>query len=190
MAMFDLMERLVNELDLEVAVECHDEVAVQRTLETSKLIGTIKQLANCPKTRHEWLIRLAKARCKEIKTIERQQRNAQEQLPPIQRAISFPSFDNLASLRSGQDQFSRLSLSQLRLKATAPEIEQLSDDADKAFAYRWMLRGLSAVLAVRKMWIGKEMAKRQHEDDNDVLCDKNEIVRKRKRVGLQVVRSF
>ena len=114
MAMANWVERLIQRLDLVGAVERNDEAAVRQTLGTSALIGDIKQLAICGSKKHDWVIRLAQGRRREIIDAEKRLYEEQRKLPPIQRAISFPTFDNLASLRSGRDQFSRMKLDQLR----------------------------------------------------------------------------
>ena len=161
MAMLNWVVRLISRLGLTEAVKRCDEGAIQKLLLASHDASNIKQLANCYGTQHEWVIQLVRVRCAEIRDKEKQQFAEQQKLPPLERATRFPTFQNLADLKSGHDEFSRLKLAALRWRVMATEIENdLDDDSEKATAYRWLLRGLPPALAVEKVKVGKELARR------------------------------
>ena len=81
----------------------------------------------------------------------------------IEYAIAHPARDNILKLRSGRDQYTRAKLLELRsLAGEQPEIDTTEiSDVDKAAAYRWVLRGLPARLAVKKIIYATELAERR-----------------------------
>ena len=61
-------------------------------------------------------------------------------------------FRDFMGLRSGWDEFSRMKLPELRRLAYSDEIESaIEGNADRASAYRWVLRGLPLDKAIRKV---------------------------------------
>jgi HIRAN domain len=95
---------------------------------------------------------------------QERQRQAQERarVSPVEYAIAHPTRQNLLDLRSGRDRFSKIRLAPLRdMAGVQPEIDNSHRcDADKAAAYRWVLRGLPASLAMRKVVYAGELAER------------------------------
>jgi hypothetical protein len=76
-----------------------------------------------------------------------------EDVRALKRKGQKAAFKDFASLRSGRDAFSRLTLEALRVQCGASALVDgaLDEDADKAKAYRWIARGLSDWMAVRKV---------------------------------------
>lgn len=76
------------------------------------------------------------------------------------------TFRDYAALRSGRDAFSRLSLdalaSHVPADVVALVIEERLDDKSTASALRWVLRGLPAAMALRKVRTDAEIAHNAH----------------------------
>lgn len=102
------------------------------------------------------------------------QRRERASVPPVEYAIAHPTRNNLLGLRSGRDRFSAVGLSELRtLAGGQPEIDETQrSDADKAAAYRWVLRGLPAGLAIKKVVYGADLRRNHalHPDEEDALA--------------------
>jgi hypothetical protein len=113
----------------------------------------------------------------EIMTTKHYSQEERARMSRIEYAVAHPTRDNLLNLRSGRDQFTRAKLPELRILAgEQPEIDRTEiSDVDKAAAYRWVLRGLPAGLAVKKVIYATELAERREnrryffidEEDNE-----------------------
>ena len=67
---------------------------------------------------------------------------------------------DLKSLRSGNDQYSRLKLSELTALRPPEAVEiaaQLAEPEDQRFALKWVMRGLNVEMAVAKVGMNKKM---------------------------------
>ncbi len=94
----------------------------------------------------------------------------------IEYAIAHPTRNNILNLRSGRDQYTRAKLLELRsLAGEQPEIDKTEiSDVDKAAAYRWVLRGLPAGLAVKKIIYATELAERRENRRYFFIDDEEE----------------
>ncbi|MBX9790525.1 MAG: hypothetical protein K2Y37_16520 [Pirellulales bacterium] len=71
-------------------------------------------------------------------------------------------FSDFAGLKSGRDEFSPLSLEQLRERVTAIDVEKVSESfpdlKSQANCLRWILRGLDTDKAIRKVKTDAEVS--------------------------------
>jgi len=104
------------------------------------------------------------------------QQERRSRMSPIENAIAHPTRDNLLNLRSGRDQYTRAKLLELRsLAGGQTEIDESRiSDVDKAAAYRWVLRGLPAGLAVKKIIYATELAERREKRSHFFIDDEEE----------------
>jgi hypothetical protein len=73
------------------------------------------------------------------------------------------TFKEFAELKSGRDQFSRMGIRDLAKHVSESDYEEVIqagfEEKDVAAALRWVLRGLTARVAIRKIQVGHEIAR-------------------------------
>jgi hypothetical protein len=157
-------------------------------LSQSQIAKLTRKLLRLEKKRKRRQKRHSKRKQKriQIETFRLEMEVARQTMIPKELALAYPNSFNLKAPKSGQDLYSNMSLSSLRiLVGETKSIEAIVSDAEKASAYRWVMRGLPADFAVKAITRsqGNKCKMAGHKDPEvlnsfpaDTLCPRSDTL--------------